>query len=122
MATHTVAFKSVGFYKVGHLTSGFPLSIALGLYGPRPQLMLLYSLIFVPSPTVIPDIAATVLTFFSPSLHFLQVIFMKVSKDRLTCSFKRYCSLFLGTTTLTAVPVFSSTAIRDDSADRIIPK
>ena len=39
---------------------------------------------------------------------------------RLTCSFKRYCSLFLGTPT--AVPVFSSTKIRGDSADRIIPK
>ena len=119
VATHAVAFKSVGFYKVGHLSSGFPLSIALGLYGPRPQLMLLYSLIFVPSSTVITDIAATVLF---PSLHTLQVIFLSRFQDRLTCSFTRYCSLFLGTTTLTAAPVFSSTAIRDVSADRIMPK
>ena len=70
MATHAVAFKSVCFYKVGHQSSGFPLSIALGFYGPRQELILLYSLIFVPSPTVIPDIAASVLTlFFESTFH-----------------------------------------------------
>ena len=41
---------------------------------------------------------------------------------RLTSSFKRYCSLFLGTTALTPVPVFSSSSISGDSVDRIIPK
>ena len=47
----------------------------------------------------------------------MQVFFLSRFEYTLTCSFKRHCLVFLGTTALIPVPVFSRTSMRGDSAD-----
>ena len=88
--------------------------------GLRPQLILLYSLIICSTAYCNTRYRNRCSGAYF-RVYMASQWFLSTFEYRLTCSFWRYCLLFLGTLTLTPEPVFCWTSTRGALVDRRIP-